>query len=185
MSRPTGTGPPPRTPKGWPGDDPTLPDDLSDLRHRARPARPPRRHPRVEERPEPSPDTAEPEPETGPEAKPRPVRAEPVEQADTADGYAPAGRVLVVMVAALVLAMLVNADALVARAERQAPGPGRDRALAVWHPVQDVSHALQLHRLRQFADWVTGNDDGDGSPVPEPAPETASLPGRGQLPRPG
>jgi uncharacterized protein len=178
MSRPTGTGPPPRTPKGWPGDDPTLPDDLSDLgRHRTRPSRPTSRHPRVreEERPPPYPDTP------GPQAE----RAEPVGRTDVADGTAPAGRVLVVIVAALVLAMLVNADAIVARAERRAPGPGRDRALAVWHPVQDVSHALQLHRVRQFADWVTGNDDGDGSPVPEPAPETASLPGRGRLPRPG
>jgi len=134
MSRPTGTGPPPRTPKGWPGDDPTLPDDLSDLgRHRTRPTRPTSRHPRVrEERPPPSPDTP------GPQAE----RAERVGRTDVADGTAPAGRVLVVIVAALVLAMLVNADAIVARAERRAPGPGRDRALAVWHPVQDVSHAL-------------------------------------------
>src|SRR5262249_21192190 len=38
-------------------------------------------------------------------------------------------------------------------------GPKRDRALAVWHPVQDVSHALQLHRVRQVADWLAGNDD--------------------------
>jgi hypothetical protein len=74
----------------------------------------------------------------------------------------PAGRVLVVMVAALVLAMFLNADALVERAERKPLGRERDRALAVWHPVQDVSHALQLHRVRQFADWVageTGNRD--------------------------
>jgi uncharacterized protein len=176
MSSPTGTGPHSRTPPGWPGDDPTTPDELADLgRHRTRPSRPAARHARVrEERPPPGP--------PAPEA--RPVRTARAEEPRVADGTAPAGRVLVVMVAALVLAMLVNADALVARAERQEPGPGRDRALAVWHPVQDVSHALQLHRVRQFADWVAGNDD-DGSPVPEPAPETAGLPGRRELPRPG
>ena len=84
-------------------------------------------------------------------------------------GRQPAGRVLVIIVAALVLAMLVNADALVARAERQPPGRARDRALAVWHPVQDVSHALQLHRIRQLADRMVGDDDDDDE---GPAPST-------------
>jgi uncharacterized protein len=176
MTTPTGTGPHSRPPPGWPGDDPTVPDELADLgQPRPRRSRPVGRHPRArEERPRPQP--------VAPEA--RPERPAPAEDADTAEGTAPAGRVLVVMVAALVLAMLVNADALVARAERGEPSPARDRALAVWHPIQDVSHALQLHRVRQFADWVAGNDD-DRSPVPEPAPETASLPGRRELPRPG
>ncbi len=86
-------------------------------------------------------------------------------------GRQPAGRVLVLIVASLVLAMLVNADALVARAERQAPGRARDRALAVWHPVQDVSHALQLHRIRQVADRVVGDDDADDD-AQDPAPTT-------------
>jgi hypothetical protein len=78
---------------------------------------------------------------------------------DLVAGVQPAGRVLVVMVLALVLTMLVNADALVARAEQKPPGPGRDRSLAVWHAVQDVSHALQLHRIREVAVGVTGGDD--------------------------
>ena len=177
MSTPTGTGPHSRTPPGWPGDDPTVPDELADLgRTRPRRSRPAGRHPRVRaERPRPTP--------AAPDA--RPERPAAAEEPDTAEGTAPAGRVLVVMVAALVLAMLVNADALVARVERQDPGPARDRALTVWHPVQDLSHALQLHRVRQLVDWVAGNDDADRSAVPEPAPETASLPGRGELPRPG
>ena len=180
MSTPTGTGPHSRTPPGWPGDDPTVPDQLGDL-GRTRPgrSRPAGRHPRArEERPQPKPVG----PEATQEPSPRPARAP---EPDTAEGTAPAGRVLVVMVAALVLAMLVNADALVARTERRDPGPARDRELAVWHPIQDLSHALQLHRVRQFADWVAGNDDDDRPPVPEPAPETASLPGRRELPRPG
>ena len=73
-------------------------------------------------------------------------------------GDQPAGRILVIMVAALVLAALVNADALVRRAEHKPLGPGRDRSLYLWHPVQDVGHILQLHRVRQLGDNVVGND---------------------------
>jgi uncharacterized protein len=102
---------------------------------------------------------------------------------DPEAGTQPAGRVLVVMVAALLLAMLVNADVLVERADRKPLGPERDRELAVWHPVQDVSHALQLHRVRQVADWLAGNDDDNrgGSPVPAATPETEA--GREQASR--
>jgi hypothetical protein len=102
---------------------------------------------------------------------------------DAEAGTQPAGRVLVVMVAALLLAMLVNADVLVERAERKPLGPQRDRELAVWHPVQDVSHVLELHRVRQLADWLAGNDDDHrgGSPVPEATPETEA--GREQASR--
>jgi hypothetical protein len=95
---------------------------------------------------------------------------------DLIAGVQPAGRVLVVMVAALVLAMLVNADALVARAERKPPGPERDRSLAIWHPVQDVSHVLQLYRVRQVADWVAGDDD-EPSAAPRTDRESRRAPG--------
>jgi hypothetical protein len=106
----------------------------------------------------------------------RPPRSPATGADDRVAGIQPAGRALVVMVAALVLAMLVNADALVARAEQQPLGPQRDRALAVWHPVQDVSHALQLHRVRQLADWLAGNDDDHrGGPVAPAADERASA----------
>ncbi|MGH9113163.1 MAG: DUF459 domain-containing protein, partial [Acidimicrobiales bacterium] len=100
---------------------------------------------------------------TGP-ARPAPPLGS---QDDALAGTQPAGRVLVVMVLALVLAVLVNADDLVARAERQPLGPSRDRALTIWHPVQDVSHVLQLYRARQLADWAAGTGDHGG---PEPAP---------------
>ena len=95
---------------------------------------------------------------------------------DLIAGSQPAGRVLVVMVATLLLAMLVNADALVERAERRAPGPARERALVVWHPVQDVSHALQLHRVRQLADWITGDDESESGP-PESPRDSRRAPG--------
>ena len=49
---------------------------------------------------------------------------------------APAARVLLTMVLGLGLAALVNADALVERAERKPFGEARDRSLAIWHPVE-------------------------------------------------
>jgi hypothetical protein len=61
------------------------------------------------------------------------------------------------MVLGLILAALINADALVARAERKPLGHDRDRSLLIWHPVQDVSHVLQLYRLRDLGDSLAGN----------------------------
>ena len=182
-------------PPGWPGDDPTVPEDLARLGARPRTAR---RHRRPVPRPhataggagpETSSDTyvdadtyldtdadldpgaaedldadrdAGPRHEPEPAARPtrgRPPRGPAAEADDRVAGIQPAGRALVVMVAALLLAMLVNADVLVARAEQQPLGAKRDRALAVWRPVQDVSHVLQLYRVRQVGDWLAGNDD--------------------------
>jgi hypothetical protein len=93
--------------------------------------------------------------------RPAPVGTEP--------GRESAGRVFAVFAAALVLAALVNADAMVERAERKPIGPDRDRALAIWHPVQDVAHVLQLHRIRALGDALVG-DDADEGPSQGPAP---------------
>lgn len=156
-------------PPGWPGDDPTLPEGgvaVADEPHGAGDRR-----------------------QAGDDL----VAVD--DDLDLVAGAQPAGRALVVMVLALVLAMLVNADALVERAERKPPGPGRDRSLAIWHPVQDVSHALQLHRIRQLADRLAGDggdhgDDREAAPLPsqhdtrrpggaapaEPAPPTTAAP---------
>ena len=70
------------------------------------------------------------------------------------------------------LAALVNADALVERAERKPLGPGRDRSLAIWHPVQDIANITQISRLRDLGDWVVGNEDegGSGRPARMPGP---------------
>lgn len=78
-------------------------------------------------------------------------------------GEQPAGHLLVVMVAALVLGALINADAMVARAEHKPLGPDRDRSLYLWHPVQDIAHITQLHRLRTLGDLLVGDPDDDGS----------------------
>jgi lysophospholipase L1-like esterase len=78
----------------------------------------------------------------------------------------PAGRVLLIMVLGLALAGLVNADALVDRAERKPLGSGRDRSLAIWHPVQDLAHVTQISRLRDLGDWAVGNEDQGGGGIP-------------------
>jgi uncharacterized protein len=216
----TDTGEHPRRdpiPPDWPGDDPTLPEELTALGHRrALPVRPAARHRRIYREPDPAADDAPPDgphdaPVDGPidgddrdvvdvlpvetggvgdvldaveagriadgdddrhEAHVAHAGAEPDD--DLVAGVQPAGRVLVVMVLALVLAMLVNADALVARAEQKSPGPGRDRSLAVWHAVQDVSHALQLHRIREVADRLAGDDGDDDAATTGASPDPST-----------
>jgi hypothetical protein len=80
------------------------------------------------------------------------------------------------MVLALSLAALVNADALVDRADRKALGPERDRSLAIWHPVQDVASVSQMTRLRDLGDWLAGNEDEGGEGVPLADGTTTSVP---------
>ncbi len=94
-----------------------------------------------------------PPPSARPAAAPGPRR--PGEQS--------AGACCVTMVVALALAALVNADALVERAERKPFGDGRDRSLAIWHPVQDIAHLTQISRLRDLGDWL-GGQRGRGRP---------------------
>lgn len=77
-------------------------------------------------------------------------------------GEQPAGQLLVVMLATLLLAALVNADAMVERAERKPLGSDRDRSLYLWHPVQDIAHVTQLYRLRALGDLLVGEDRGRG-----------------------
>jgi hypothetical protein len=63
------------------------------------------------------------------------------------------------MLLALALAALLCADSLVHVAERQALGSGRDAALAITRPVQDISHAVGLHLPRLWLAQLTGNED--------------------------
>ena len=80
------------------------------------------------------------------------------------------------MLAALGLAALVNADALLERAERKPLGTGRDRSLAIWHPVQDVASVTQLTRVRDLGDWLVGDEDEGGEGVPVAAGPTTTVP---------
>lgn len=110
--------------------------------------------------------------------EPTPVRpaARPRRPVRSRRGEQPAGRILATMLVTLGLAALVNADALVERAEGKPLGSGRDRSLAVWHPVQDIAHVTQLSRLRDLGDWLAGNEDEGGEGVPVAAGPTTTVP---------
>lgn len=88
----------------------------------------------------------------------------------------PAGKVLVIGLVGLLLAALINADALVEDAERKPFGWSRDVSLAVWRPVQEVSHLTRLHLIREVVDEAIGrgDDDVDDFEFPPPTTETAT-----------
>jgi hypothetical protein len=89
----------------------------------------------------------------------------------------PAGRVLVVVLIGLILAALVNADSLVEQAERKPFGWSRSASLAVWHPVQDVSHLLRLNAPRDAVEEALGRSDDvdEDFEFPQEETETASA----------
>ncbi len=76
-----------------------------------------------------------------------------------------AGRTLVVMVLALGLAAVFNAGRQAERASQQPLGPGRDRALAIWEPIDAVASPVGLEAPRslfevvRYGHTVTGVDD--------------------------
>src|SRR5688500_10437253 len=74
-------------------------------------------------------------------------------------GRTSAGRAIGTVFLAAVMAALLCADSLVHVADGLALGARRDLALAVTHPIQDVSHALGLHLPRLWLAEATGNAD--------------------------
>ena len=96
---------------------------------------------------------------SGVDPPPRPRR-------DGGSGTLAAGQVLMAGVLALLLAALLNADALVRDAERLEFGTRRDVSLAVWEPVQSVANALGLSEPRRIADEALGRDFSEPA-VPE------------------
>jgi uncharacterized protein len=109
------------------------------------------------------------------------VSAETVDPAPPRGSTVPAGRVLLIGLIGLVLGALLNADSLVAQAERKPFGWSRDLSLMVWHPVQDVSHFLSLNRPRQWLDDLTGRsasrlDEGFEFPPPAAGGDGAAAP---------
>ncbi|MGH9137670.1 MAG: DUF459 domain-containing protein [Acidimicrobiales bacterium] len=94
------------------------------------------------------------------------------------------------MLVALGVAALVNADSLVERAEREPLGESRDRSLAIWHPVQDLSHIVQAYRWRQLGGWAVGGEPDDSSAtsatvaadVPASPPRPELRPPTGETP---
>jgi hypothetical protein len=71
----------------------------------------------------------------------------------------PAGRALAVMLLTLVLTLFLDADGLVRTAERQQLGWSRTAALAIMHPIQDVSQTFGLTLPRHWLAEATGHQD--------------------------
>jgi uncharacterized protein len=71
----------------------------------------------------------------------------------------PAGRVLGVIVIALLFAALFNSEAIVRAGDSMQPGPTRDIVLSVARPLDDVAGAVGLHLPREGLDLVFGQED--------------------------
>lgn len=70
----------------------------------------------------------------------------------------PAGRVFVVVVVALLVAAIFNADAMVRAGEGMKPGTTRDITLSVSRPLADVTGFLQLNEPRRGFDAAFGQE---------------------------
>ena len=90
-----------------------------------------------------------------------------------------AGSAIVVSLAALLVALLLNAPGLHKSATIQPEGWKRDVALAVTGPLETVSSALLLDRPREGLKAVLGRSDDDeidtavAAPGPKPNPVTS------------
>jgi uncharacterized protein len=71
----------------------------------------------------------------------------------------PAGRVLGVVVIALLFAALFNSEAIVRAGDSMQPGPTRDIVLSVARPLDDVAGTVGLHLPREGLDLVFGQED--------------------------
>jgi uncharacterized protein len=71
----------------------------------------------------------------------------------------PAGRVLGVIVIALLVATLFNSEAIVRAGESMQQGPTRDVVLSVARPLDDVAGAVGLHLPREGLDLAFGQED--------------------------
>lgn len=92
-------------------------------------------------------------------------------------GYRP-GRVLWVIVVALLIALMLNASELENEAKSKPYGRNRDIWIGIWKPFAVVSHALYIDRPRAWFDDAIGRGD-DGS-VFELPPASAGEPTTGE-----
>src|SRR5262245_55021817 len=75
----------------------------------------------------------------------------------------PAGRVFVIVLVALVVAALLNSEAVVRAGEGMSQGPTRDVVLAVGRPLDDAAGFVGLHAPRDGLDRAFGQDPKTGS----------------------
>ena len=94
----------------------------------------------------------------------------------------PAGRVLGVVLIALVFAALFNSEAIVRAGEGMEPGTTRDVVLSVGRPLDDVAGAIGLHLPREGLDLAFGQEDKTASGTELEEGSTAILERRRRRP---
>ncbi len=118
--------------------------------------------------------------EPTPERAARPRRPPRRERADVPRRPRPAGHALVIVVAALLLSLLLNAPGLHKSASAQPPGWQRDIALGVTGALDSLSGALLLDRPRAAVKALIGRSDDDtidtAVEVPAAPPAVATSP---------
>ena len=92
----------------------------------------------------------------------------------------PAGIVLLVTVAALLLGLFLNAPDILRTAQRQEPGWQRTVGVALMEPIASASSFLLLDRPRHAIDVLLGRAPAnvEASPPPTSAPPPTSVPGQ-------
>ncbi|MDG2114919.1 MAG: DUF459 domain-containing protein [Actinomycetota bacterium] len=98
--------------------------------------------------------------------RPRPIqrrRIRPPEPVSEEDGYCglPAGKVLLGGLLGLVVAILLNSQALLRDAEQKPFGRSRDVSVAIWEPVEGVASAIGLTAPRRWVDEALSRDVSD------------------------
>lgn len=103
----------------------------------------------------------------------RPERMNPDLLPEPATGY-PAGRVIAVVLLALFLGALFDADSLVASVSSERFGTARDVELALVRPFRTVSDALDLNLPHKWLASIAGTNQPSFSvPAPPPPPSSA------------
>ncbi len=104
------------------------------------------------------------------------MRSETTEARARSTNSSPAGRVLLIGLLALVLAALLNSQALLRDAQTKPLGWPRDVSLAVWEPVETVASAVGLHLPRLWLAQAMNREDTLASVGDDPATSAASAP---------
>jgi hypothetical protein len=108
------------------------------------------------------------------------IETPPVDSDPRARRPMTAGRTVVTMLTALLVAALLGAPSLERAAEQQSYGRGRDVLLAVARPLASLSHNLGLDRPREWLASATGHEDPPAAKafatgVTPPSPATTST----------
>ncbi|HSO95088.1 MAG TPA: DUF459 domain-containing protein [Acidimicrobiia bacterium] len=128
--------------------------------------------------------TRPPEPDPPRDNTPPPISYQPEGPEGPSRRPLPAGHVIVVGIVALLVGALLNAPGIRKTALGQPVGWRRDVSTAFANPLYDVSHALQIDRLREGLKDLLGrsSDDNVNTRLPSPTTTTPAGPTPTTLP---